>query len=128
MDTEPYPRFKFSTLPVLAMFGIMHLVLARNPKLLLSVYPRLQPASMHHIPLVISLPVTSALAGWIVPLDCLRTIPNKNAVYDRDRRIADMGPEMARGWRKVLLERAQAGRQIKELATLDSDIGTTDTV
>jgi hypothetical protein len=115
----------FAAASLAAFGGIMQLFYARNPAVLLSIFPSLQAEATRHIPLMVSLSTTSALSVWFWPVGWVQSYMSKQRVRDRDLVIAEYGPEVTRGWQQLLQLRGQAWKTIEETEA-QPDIGTTD--
>ena len=103
----------------------MQLFYARNPAVLLSIFPSLSAEATRHIPLMVSLSATSALDELFEPLSWLQSSILKQRVRDRDHVIAEYGPEVTRGWQQLLQLREKAWDSMGGVEA-KQDIGTTD--
>ena len=115
----------FSAATLAAFGGIMQLFYAKNPSVLLSIFPSLRAEATRHIPLMVSLSTTSAFTVWYSPVAWFQSHSSKRRVEDRDRVIAEYGPEVKRGWQQLLQLRGQAWKAMEGYEG-QPDIGTTD--
>ena len=115
----------FSLASLAATGGVMQLLYARNPAVLLSIFPSLSAEATRHIPLMVSLSATSALNVWLLPLSWLQSSILKQRVRDRDHVIAEYGPEVTRGWQQLLQLRGKAYNSMEGIE-LEQDVGTAD--
>jgi hypothetical protein len=110
-----------------SFFAILHHFYAKNPSLLLDVFPSLPATSTMHIPLVVSLIMTNNLTEWTNILFGLKRQCERKSILRDDRRVQNLLPdENSDGWRQVIREEARVFSEQLNGKTVDMDLGTLD--
>ncbi|KAG7531053.1 hypothetical protein FFLO_04608 [Filobasidium floriforme] len=110
-----------------SFFAILHHFYAKNPSLLLDVFPSLPATSTMHIPLAVSLTMTNYLTEWTNVLFGVERQRERKSILRDDRRVQNLLPnDNSDGWTQVIREEARVFSEQLNGRPVDMDLGTLD--